>query len=77
VSQNSTTEVKVATTESEPRDIQPELYRVQARWEPWKALAAIIAASAVFAGGVLTLANYIGHSPQTINVHMDGPLKVP
>ena len=45
------------TTEEEARrtlliEAQIELYRRQARWEPWKALAAIIAAAAVFGGGV-------------------------
>jgi hypothetical protein len=40
------------TTEEDVRrtlliEAQIELYRRQARWEPWKALAAIIAAAAV------------------------------
>jgi hypothetical protein len=46
----------------------------QARWEPWKALAAIIAAGAVFAGGVLTVATWWHPSPQTITVHVEGKL---
>ena len=40
-------------------------------WEPWKALAAIIAAAAVFAGGVLTVAAWWHPSPQTINVYVE------
>jgi len=51
-----------------------ELYRKQARWEPWKALAAIIAAGAVFAGGVLTVASYWHPSPQAITVRIEGGL---
>ena len=31
----------------------------QARWEPWKALAAIIGAAAIFCGSVLALSNWI------------------
>jgi hypothetical protein len=58
-------------------DAQLRLYRTQARWEPWKALAAIIGAAAIFAGSVLALSNWIGHQPQTINVHLDAPLIAP
>lgn len=54
--------------------IQIELYRRQARWEPWKALAALVAAAAVFAGGVLTVAAWWHPAPQTINVRIDGGL---
>jgi hypothetical protein len=50
---------------------QIELYRRQARWEPWKALAAIVAAGAVFAGGVLTVGSWWHPNPQTINIHLD------
>lgn len=53
---------------------QLHLYRVQAKWEPWKALAAIVAGVAIFAGSVLALSNWIGHPPQTVNVHLDAPL---
>lgn len=38
---------------------QIELYKAQLRWEPWKALAAMVAASAVFAGSVLALSNWL------------------
>ena len=55
-------------------EAQIELYRKQARWEPWKALAAIVAAGAVFAGGTLTIASWWHPSPQTINVHVEGKL---
>lgn len=51
-------------------EAQIELYRKQARWEPWKALAATIAASAVFAGGTLTVASWWHPAPQTINVRV-------
>ena len=53
-------------------EAQIELYRRQARWEPWKALAAIIAAGAVFAGGVLTVANWWHPAPQAISVKIEG-----
>jgi hypothetical protein len=67
------------TTEEDARrtllvEAQIELYRRQARWEPWKALAAIIAAAAVFGGGVLTVASWWHPSPQTINVRVEGKL---
>ena len=56
---------------------QIELYKAQLRWEPWKALAAMIAAAAVFMGGVLALSSWVWPStPQTINVHLDAPLVV-
>jgi len=55
-------------------ETQIELYRRQARWEPWKALAALIVAAAVFAGGVLTVASWWHPAPQTINVRIDGKL---
>jgi len=56
---------------------QIELYKAQLRWEPWKALAAMIAAAAVFMGGVLAVSGWLRPStPQTINVHLDAPLVV-
>jgi hypothetical protein len=57
-------------------EAQLRLYRTQARWEPWKALAAIIGAGAIFAGSVLALSNWIARQPQTINVHLDAPLTI-
>lgn len=56
---------------------QIKLAERQGRWEPWKALAAIIAASAVMVGAVLGLSTWVGHQPQTINVHLDAPLVAP
>lgn len=56
---------------------QIKLAERQGRWEAWKALAAIIAGIAIFAGSVLALSNWIGHQPQTINVHLDAPLVAP
>jgi hypothetical protein len=38
---------------------QIELYKAQLRWEPWKALAAMVAAAAVFMGGVLAVSNWV------------------
>jgi len=56
---------------------QFELYKAQLRWEPLKALAAMIAAVAVFIGGVVAVSNWVRPSvPQTINVHLDAPLVV-
>jgi hypothetical protein len=46
----------------------------QARWEPWKALAAMVVASAVFCGAVLGLSSYLHRSPQIIIVHFDQPI---
>ena len=46
--------------------------------EPWKALAAMVAAAAVFAGSVLAVSTWLhtGERPQTIVVHLDAPLTV-
>jgi hypothetical protein len=63
-------------SEANLRQVQADHYRVQMRWEPWKALAAIIAASAVFCGAVLGVSSYITHAPQTIVVHFDQPIQV-
>jgi hypothetical protein len=61
-------------TEDEERELranlmqtQIELYKAQLRWEPWKALAAMVAASAVFMGGVLAVSNWLhpSSSPQS------------
>jgi len=38
---------------------QFELFKAQLRYEPWKALAAMVAAAAVFMGGVLALSNWV------------------
>lgn len=58
----------------DPRDEliarQIELYRRQAYWEPWKALAAIVAAGAVFFGGMVAVSNWQWPHPQTITVHV-------
>lgn len=54
---------------------QIKLAERQGRWEPWKALAAIIAASAVMVGAVEALSHW--RQPQTINVHLDAPLLAP
>jgi hypothetical protein len=55
-------------------ETQIALYQRQARWEPWKALAALIAAAAVFAGGVLAVAAWWHPAPQVFTVHIDGKL---
>ena len=68
-------------TEEEERELrinlmqtQIELYKAQLRWEPWKAVAALFAASAVFAGSVLAVSSWVHPTPQTITVHLDAPL---
>jgi hypothetical protein len=53
---------------------QIDLQRRQARWEPWKALAAILAAGALMGALVIALSNW--RTPQTISVHLDQPLQV-
>ena len=57
-------------------EAQLTLYRAQARWEPYKAVAAIIGAAAIMGGSVIALSTWIGHQPQTINVHLDAPIVV-
>lgn len=74
----------MSTSEEEERELrgnlmqtQIELYKAQLRWEPWKALAAMVAAGAVFAGGVLAVSSWVrSPAPQTINVHLDAPLLI-
>jgi len=39
-----------------------ELYKAQLRWEPWKALAAMVAAAAVFTGSVLGVSSWLRHN---------------
>jgi len=60
----------------ELHEAQLRLYRTQARWEPFKAVAAILGAAAIFAGSVLALSNWISRQPQTITVHLDAPLTI-
>jgi hypothetical protein len=57
---------------------QIELYKAQLRWEPWKALAAMVAAAAVFMGGVLAVSTWATRqpAPQVITVRLDAPLTV-
>jgi hypothetical protein len=52
---------------------QIERWRKQARWEPWKALAAILGAAALMIAAALALSHW--HVPQTINanVHLVKP----
>ena len=45
-----------------PMQTQIKLYKAQLRWEPWKALAAMVVAAAIFAGSVLALSNWL-HPP--------------
>ncbi len=54
---------------------QIDLTRQQARYEPWKALAAILAAAAVIAGAIVALANWSG-DPKPIVIRIDQPLRV-
>jgi hypothetical protein len=54
---------------------QIDLARRQARWEPWKALAAILAAAAVIAGAIVALANWSG-DPKPIVVRIEQPLAI-
>jgi hypothetical protein len=58
------------TTEGDLRDVQQALYRRQERREVQKALAAILTTSVLFCCIVLTLSNWIGHTPQVINVYV-------
>jgi CHASE2 domain-containing sensor protein len=44
-------------------------HRRQARWEPWKALAAIFVAGALFIGSVFAIASW-WPPPQTINMRI-------
>ena len=64
------------TKAAELLEAQLRLYQTQARWEPWKALAAIVGAAAIFGGGVVAASNWISRQPQTINVHLDAPLTI-
>lgn len=53
-----------------------QLKRTQQRWEVWKALAMILLAAAAIAASA-RLADWVyPPRPQTITVHLDGPLVV-
>lgn len=54
---------------------QIDLARRQARWEPYKAVAAILTAAAVIAGAIVVLANW-GGEPKPIVVRIEQPLRV-
>lgn len=72
-------------TDEEFRDVQVdlmktqiELFKEQIRWEPLKAIAAMLATAALMAGTTLALSNWLHPSgPQTINVHLDAPIAIP
>jgi anti-sigma-K factor RskA len=72
-----TAQIEHLQIEREKLRAETERFRQDLRWEPWKALAAILAAAAIMTGAVLTLSTWIGHQPQTINVHLDAPLFAP
>ena len=55
-------------------ETQIALYARQARWEPWKALAAMLVAVAVFVGSVLTVSAWWHPTPQVISVRIEGKL---
>jgi hypothetical protein len=60
-------------SDDEFKDAQSRFYRTQARSEFWTviaAIAAILVGAGIFAGSILGLSNWIGHEPQTINVHL-------
>jgi hypothetical protein len=60
--------------------INIEKIRSDLRWEPWKALAAILAAATVMLGAIIGLANWWHPSqptPLNVVVHLDAPLVVP
>lgn len=59
-------EVLIRNLKVELMQTQIELFRKQARWEVWKALAAFIAGVAVFGGLVLGVANYLGGPKATV-----------
>jgi hypothetical protein len=45
-------------------------HRRLARWEPWKALAAILVVGALFISGVFAVAAWWPPAPQAINVRI-------
>ena len=56
--------------------IELVLKQRQAKWETPKAVAALAAAAAVFAGFVFAAGNWLHPPPQQITVHLDQPLAV-
>ncbi len=50
-----------------------ERFRRQLRWQPWKALAAVVALCAVFLACALAVATWVHPTPQMITVHVKLP----
>jgi hypothetical protein len=70
-------QIETLRAEREKLQIETERFRQEMRWEPWKALAALIVASSAMLGVILTVAHFLPlPSPQTINVHLDAPLTI-
>jgi hypothetical protein len=53
-----------------------DLYKAQERWDALKAVVGTCAAVAVTVCIILALANWLPTPPQTINVHLDGPIVI-
>jgi hypothetical protein len=66
----------MSTTEEDLRKAQTDLARKQARWESYKAVAAIAAAAAIFMGFVLAGITWLHPRPQEITVHLDQPFVI-
>jgi hypothetical protein len=64
-------------TEDELRDAQIKLYQRQIRWETPKALAMILLAVAALAATSHLVDWLSSPRTQTINVHLDAPLRLP
>ncbi len=56
-------QIEALRAERAKHEIEAERFRQELRWEPWKALAAFIAAVAAFGGAVLGLAAWFSQHP--------------
>ena len=54
---------------------ETELFRQEMRWEPWKALAALIVAAAAMMGLILTVAHFLPPSPPPVVIQLQQPVK--
>ena len=63
-------EIELMNAQIEKLHAETERFRQEMRWEPWKALAALIVAAAAMMGVIITVAHFLppGQPPVVINL---------
>lgn len=60
-------QIEALRAERAKYEVEAERFRQEMRWEPWKALAAILVGVAAMCGVILTVAHFLPpQAPQTI-----------